>query len=539
LGNLSEIHAGGDNSPHKLSKRLQGDLDAIVLKALRKEAEQRYAAVELLSEDIRRELEGLPLTARKGSWNYRTRKFVRRNRIAVTAAMVVGIAILAGIAATVREARIASANAQRAERRFNDVRKLANSLIFEVHDSIQDLPGSTAARQIIIRDAVQYLDVLASESGNDVALQRELASAYMKLGTVQGNAVTGNLGDINGARRSYEKAISVLQLLEARDPGDAVTEKNLASAYGMLGDVMWDDSAPIYYAKALQIREKLTQQRPDDAILWGELAKGYQQATTLRINRHDFENAKELAQKSLAAAQRFHEARPGGTEAQSLISVGYTKLGIAQENLGQLDDALRSYTEAMEIDRNLAARSPDSGSLLRDVSLDWQSLARVKMARNDYTHALNDVLTAMAILERLSRQDPADKRTQYLLALTHECAGLALLKSKQYQSALNQYREALNICRCRSQWDAQNAPPAQLAGIVYKEIGDTYRALAKQASLRQSQREQFGRSACSSYVQSLAAFDHLSSIGSLNSWNKDTRIAAAQGLRECQDSSVN
>ena len=60
----------------KLRRRLDGDLDDIVLKALRKEPDLRYASVEQFSEDIRRHLEGLPVAARKGSWHYRAAKFV-------------------------------------------------------------------------------------------------------------------------------------------------------------------------------------------------------------------------------------------------------------------------------------------------------------------------------------------------------------------------------------------------------------------------------------------------------------------------------
>src|SRR5207253_6382813 len=68
---------------------------------------------------------------------------------------------------TLREARIAQAQQARAERRFNDVRALANSLLFDIHDSIRDLPGSTAARKVLVDRAVQYLDSLAQERSEE------------------------------------------------------------------------------------------------------------------------------------------------------------------------------------------------------------------------------------------------------------------------------------------------------------------------------------------------------------------------------------
>ncbi len=170
--------------PLKQNRLLKGDLDNIVLKALRKEPSRRYLSVEQFAEDLRRHLQGLPVMATPDSLSYRAGKFIQRHRIAVSAFVVILLAILGGTAATFREARIAAANARRAERRFNDVRKLANSLIFEVHDSIYTLPGAGKARQIILQRAQEYLDSLAKESGNEADLQRELATVYERISSL-------------------------------------------------------------------------------------------------------------------------------------------------------------------------------------------------------------------------------------------------------------------------------------------------------------------------------------------------------------------
>src|SRR5262249_24810750 len=125
------------------------DVDVILLKALRKEPEKRYVSVEQFAGDVRRHLDGLPVMARTGTWSYHPGKCGRRQRPGVAAPRVVVATLVAGIIGTAREARIAEANRRRADARFNDVRKLANSLIFEIHDSIQNLPGATDARKLI------------------------------------------------------------------------------------------------------------------------------------------------------------------------------------------------------------------------------------------------------------------------------------------------------------------------------------------------------------------------------------------------------
>ncbi|HEX5230185.1 MAG TPA: serine/threonine-protein kinase, partial [Bryobacteraceae bacterium] len=150
--------------PSAINPRFRGDLDNIVLKALRKEPERRYASVEQFSEDIRRHLEGLPVSARPDTLAYRTSKFVRRHKWAVMAAAIAVLALLGGMAATLRETYIARTERALAEQRFNDTRRLANSLLFEVYDAIQNLPGATPARKVLVDRATEYLDKLAREA---------------------------------------------------------------------------------------------------------------------------------------------------------------------------------------------------------------------------------------------------------------------------------------------------------------------------------------------------------------------------------------
>jgi serine/threonine protein kinase len=226
-----------ESTVDKLRRRLSGDLDNIVLKALRKEPQRRYASVQEFSEDIRRHLEGLPVTATPDTFSYRAGKFIQRNKASVLAAAAVVLTLLAATAITTWQARVARRERDKAEMRFNQVRKLANSVLFEYHDGIEKLPGSTPVRERMVKDALEYLDNLSRESGNDPSLQRELAAAYTKVGDVQGAPYRANLGDYAGALASHKKALAIREESSSHSTPKPELKLELVRSYGAVGEL--------------------------------------------------------------------------------------------------------------------------------------------------------------------------------------------------------------------------------------------------------------------------------------------------------------
>ena len=111
---------------------------------------------------------------------------------------------------------------------------MANSLVFELHDAIQFLPGATAARQLIVKRALEYVDRLVATKPRDLALRRELAGAYYRLAEVQGNPVRANLGDIDGALASYGKALRLREAVAAETGHHPDDVQHIADAeFGM------------------------------------------------------------------------------------------------------------------------------------------------------------------------------------------------------------------------------------------------------------------------------------------------------------------
>jgi len=211
------------------TRALRGDLDTIVRKAIQKDPERRYQSVDELNDDLGRYLAGQPVLARPAAWSYRTAKFLRRNWLPVLAAVAVIVAIISGALAFVWEARIA-------ERRFGLARRLANVLLFDIHDQVQAMPGATDLRETISTRAVEYLDALSKEAGRNYALRRELAAAYVRLTSAHWRKYeTARAGGRDSMLAMLDRALGLLTDMPASEEAAAVvTESQLLNRRGQL-----------------------------------------------------------------------------------------------------------------------------------------------------------------------------------------------------------------------------------------------------------------------------------------------------------------
>jgi len=350
-------------STERLRRQLRGDLDTIVLMALRKEPQRRYQSVEQFAGDVRRHLQGLPVRARPDTFRYRAGKFVRRNRLALVAGTLVAVALVGGTVATAWQARQARAAQARAERRFSDVRKLTNSLLFDYHDAIKDLRGATPIRERMVRDALSYLDGLARERAGDPELQRELASAYRRVGDVQGGDPKG-LGDTEGAVESYRKALGILEELFRADSADVQTRRDVAELALALGGTIWergDLAAGLALARrARELLEPLVASSPGDTGLRLQLHAAYDYLGQMSLEAGEIGQALELHRTDLRELERTPAAQRHRPELRRAISVTYGHLADAQVEADDLPGALASHQQSLALREGLVAEFPDN-----------------------------------------------------------------------------------------------------------------------------------------------------------------------------------
>ena len=399
----------------KLAKQLRGDLDNIVLKALQKDPQRRYPSVEQFAEDIRRTIAHLPILARKDTARYRAAKFIRRHKAGVATAAAIVAILVGGIIATQREARIA-------ERRFNDVRSLANSLIFDVHDSIKDLPGSTPARKIIVDRALQYLNSLARESASDVALQRELATAYEKVGTVQGDYLQNNLGDTHGALASYEKALEIRKRIDLRSK-DWNDHLALAQAYRLVAHQRWvtgdGGSAREKIDHAIGISEALMAERAHDPKVLYEVAFDHEVSGEIKYPGDPLEKQKVVGdyRKALAADEAALKIQPDDVHTLHGYAVDLRNIGdLTEENDPRA--ALGYYERALDVNRQLTQRSTEV-QYARSVAISYSEIADVYADLGDYAREVENDEKGLAIYQDLNWGDPKNALLRQGLAIAY------------------------------------------------------------------------------------------------------------------------
>ena len=487
------VSATREGQPDKLRRRLAGDLDKIVLMALRKEPPRRYSSVEQFSEDLRRHLEGLPVSARPRTFAYRSAKFIRRNRVAVSAALLLSLTLVAGVIATIWQARIARAERARAERRFNDVRKLANSFLFEFHDGIEKLPGSTPMRELLLKRALEYLDSLAREAGNDASLQSELATAYERIGNIQSSFGWANKGDTAAALASYRKALAIR---EALNSPEASSQLALAAALGKVGQTLIHthdfSGAADHLRRAQSLLEPLLAPEPKNSEVRRHLRGILTSLGQALDEQKQPESAMNAWRQALQLAEAEVAQNPADFQAQRglaaiLAEMGYQLLGTEAKA-----ECVNYYRRSFTIFRQLAAAMPDDPQARRDLALACNRLGDAVFEAGDHDAALENYRESLRLREALATADPNNAQARHDLAVGYYNLGYSLAQKGETATAVATYEKAVALMEAVSAANPANARYRANVAMFYVYFGKLWEGLAMKERLpRATQRQRW------------------------------------------------
>lgn len=434
------------------ARRLRGDLDTIVLKAMRKEPQKRYASVEHFSEDIRRYLDGFPVLARNAGVWYQASKFVGRN----TASCAGVVLLTAGLIAS---SAVALEQKHAAERRFGDLRHFSNFVLNDLDDRLRE--GTTPARALLADKGVEYLDKLAREKDGDPSIRRDLVNGYIKNGDVKGNPYGASLGDTAGAEESYRKALRYAEELVRADPSNLEDRQNLVSVRIKLGEVLAAtgnrSEAMVHYGEA----EHLIGTAPTPGTLGPAtllvMARLWSDIGSARLLSSDPAGALECFRRSLRTAERLPASfeKKAGAIAFARGQIAYC----AVLSGGDATAAEEMIRESIATYQRIVSANPKPG-YRRALAQAYKILAEVQQRAGRAMEALASIRQSLHMTEALLSEEPKDEQKQIdrqqglmkeieLLAanrLTEEARtetkrALAIMKPLAGQSAFFQHAE--------------------------------------------------------------------------------------------------
>jgi tetratricopeptide (TPR) repeat protein len=470
-------------------------------------------------EDIQRHPAGQPVLAGKNTTPYVIRKFLGRHKIGVSAAAIVLLAISAGLASTLWEARIA-------ERRFEGVRSLAHTFLFDIHDSIENLPGSTAARSLIAQTGTAYLDRLARDARGDSSLQLELAEGYLKIGDVEGNQFRPNLGDTPKAVESYRKALPIAESIAAGNRKDMHARRVLAQAHLDLAGALpftGNTAEALEHARKSEqlFRDVLTsasghpESRMDlrrayeteGDILGGardvnlrrekEAGDAYREALlltvqpragdpegerdqtariSLEIKLADMDDragrsadALKQYQRMLGPAEEMAREDPNNVRVKGMVVVPLNRIASEQTALQQSAEALENYRRAIEIDESILAADPNNDKARSGLSVANKNLGdHYFYVAGDIPQALRCYRRVAELLESQARADPGNLVARLHLSEIRTEIASCLSKTGHVPEAR---REALlGLAIAKELADRPGATPEQVYNYAYLAI---------------------------------------------------------------------
>ena len=484
----------------KLQRRLMGDIDTIVLKAMHKDPERRYASAEQLQRDLERHLSGQPVRARPDTWRYRARTFIRRHRIGVAATALVFLALLAGIGSTLwqaqraaRQAEVAAAERDRARAEAAKSEEVSAFLIdlFKVSDPSEAQGTTTTARELLDRGAARIETDLADQPTVQATMMDVMGRVYRNRGrydeaetlleralAIRKKVLTPphedlaesltSLGVLLHYQRRFDAAAPLYrETLAMRRALHGPTHEDIASALNNLGALFHHqgqlDSAEVYYRDALTMRRKLAP--ADDP----DLAVNISNVAMVRKYQGDYAAADSLLREALAIQQSaFGKNHPD-------VATTLNNLGTTLLEKGEDAAATEILREALAVRRtvlgdehpliaqslnNLAAAHRRVGDLAEAERLYRASIALRRQRFGDEHPALTSSLNNLAlVLQARGNLDAAEPLLRESLALRRTFYGddhprtaralsnLAALHSERgkHAAALPLYREALRI----------------------------------------------------------------------------------------------
>jgi tetratricopeptide (TPR) repeat protein len=372
--------------------RLRGDLDNIILKAIRHEPERRYQSVQEFSDDIRRWLDGLPVNATSDSRMYRFRKFFKRHRTAVLASASAAILLITASAVTGWQYSVARDQQAKAEARFQSIRLVARSLLNETSKELENLPQSAEIRDAVVERAIALLNSLSVDENTDPEFLDEVADAYEQLAHIR----NWKFRKTSEAIADYRRALALRERVIREAPENFAAREKLSSTlsglsevYDLIGD---SEETGRLRSRIVENHRSMLLIQPGNPKTMYALAAGLDDLAT-RIEASSPEQAAAYRSESLTILTDALRYLPAGglsaADTELFVSIKMLQ-GDLLVKAGKADEALTIFQQGLETAKNAYLADDSQIFLFNHAGRLSRMMADVHISRNDWARALEN-----------------------------------------------------------------------------------------------------------------------------------------------------
>ena len=579
-----------EEEPSRLSSVntvFRGDVETIVSRAMEKDKDRRYQSAADFAGDIRRYLRDEPIVARPASAAYQLRKFAKRNKVLVAGVTATFVALALGVIGMAWFALQESRQRQRAETRFNEVRSLANTMITDVYDEIAGISGATKAREKIVSTAIQYLDNLAAEAGDDPKLLDELAGGYARLAVVQALSSQSNLGDTEGAMESAKKSLRLRQRLielvpdhidyqlllgsahelmsmtlrrlgktpeaiehtraqlkvvenaSAIDPADPHVSTGLAHAHGNLGRMLAAigqfKEGITHLTESRAFFAKAAKEQPDDEVIPINLLMNIGNIAELNLQLKNFDDAKTYLEEGLQIGRTLLSAKPDDPRILSVFASLLRAMGLLHMKLEQPDRAIDYYEEMRALRKRQLELDPADFNARRNLAVSEFMIGDVFQQDKDFEAALTHFLRYRELIEEVVELDPRYVVARRDLALAHQRLCAIYKALEKTDDAMQSARAALDLMKSLHAQDEQDVLLNVDLSTCHFDVGDILAQMAKTDPRPPADRLKLWQDARTELEKSREILDRLVATNRLPPMNKPQLEQTARALADCAE----
>jgi serine/threonine protein kinase/Flp pilus assembly protein TadD len=492
------------------------DLETIILKAMAKLPEHRYATAREFAADLENYLGGRPISARRAGLAERWTKWASRHRAVVRATVAASAAMLLVLAATTilvlasnrrlaaaheeihranvrlrqslndseQSRRQARESLQRAQTHFRQARQVVDLFGTRYAEALQGLPGAESLRYQVLKDTLDFYQRFVKHAGDDPEFNRDMAVTYTKMAEMH-----KRLGEVAGALKNYGLARGLLQALVEEKPGSARGQADLAMCDSNTGLLLAESGrvqeARQAYQRAIVRQQALVKSHPSEAKYQADLAVTHNNLALLETQSGHDEDASGLFEEADRLEARLVQQEPDNVQylAQRAVSLA-NRSQLAGERHPAAAAAL--CNEAIAIQRRLLELRPTAAEYRYDLALSYQNLGSLKLAENDLPGAEAACRQAIALLDELAAATPSVLKYRFQAAVCRNNRGQILTRLGQPGDACEQFRRAADALRELAAGHPDNVEFQNGLGGVLNNLGGVLRQSSQWQSADQT-----------------------------------------------------